>query len=82
MQSIFRVAPTGIGVVKNRVLLYVNPKICEMIGYSQEELIGKSARMLYATQEEFEFVGREKYMQIAKHDTGSVETVWQKKMDL
>ena len=79
MQSIFRVAPTGIGVVKNRVLLYVNPKICEMIGYSQEELIGKSARMLYATQEEFEFVGREKYMQIAKHDTGSVETVWQKK---
>jgi PAS domain S-box-containing protein len=79
MQSIFRVAPTGIGVVKDRVLLYVNPKICEMVGYTQEELIGQSARMLYPTQEEFEFVGREKYRQIAEHDSGSVETLWQRK---
>jgi PAS domain S-box-containing protein len=79
MQSIFRVAPTGIGVVKDRVLLYVNPKISEMIGYSQEELIGQSARILYPSHEEFDFVGREKYRQIADHDTGSVETVWQRK---
>jgi PAS domain S-box-containing protein len=79
MQSIFRVAPTGIGVVKDRVLLYVNPKISEMVGYTQEELIGQSARMLYPNQEEYDFVGREKYRQIAENDTGSVETIWQRK---
>jgi PAS domain S-box-containing protein len=79
MQSIFRVAPTGIGLVKDRVLFYVNPKICEMVGYQQSELIGQSARILYPTQEEFEFVGREKYRQIAEHDSGRVETVWQRK---
>ncbi len=79
MQSIFRVAPTGIGVVKDRVLVYVNPKICEMVGYDKDELIGQSARMLYPSQEEFEYVGKEKYRQIAEHDTGQVETIWKKK---
>jgi PAS domain S-box-containing protein len=79
MRSIFRVAPTGIGVVRDRVLLEVNPRICELTGYSQDELVGKSARVLYPTQEEFEFVGREKYEQIAQKGSGMVETRWQKK---
>ena len=32
LSSIFRAAPTGIGVVCNRVLTLVNSRICEMIG--------------------------------------------------
>ena len=79
MHSIFRVAPTGIGVVKDRVMLEVNPQFCEMVGFSKEELIGKNARMLYPTQEEFEKVGKEKYRQIADSGTGIVETRLQKK---
>ena len=79
MQSIFRVAPTGIGVVKERILLDVNSRICEMTGYSKEELVGKSARIFYPTQEDFEYVGTEKYRQIAEKGTGVVETCWMKK---
>lgn len=79
MRSIFRVAPTGIGVVRDRVLLEVNPRVCEMTGYAQEELIGQSASLLYPTQEEFEFVGKEKYWQIAQKGSGVVETRWQRK---
>ncbi len=79
MHSIFRVAPTGIGVVRDRVLSEVNPLICEMTGYSKEELTGQSARVLYQTQEEFEWVGCEKYKQIAEKGSGVVETKWQKK---
>lgn len=79
MRSIFRVAPTGIGVVKDRVLHEVNPRICELTGYVKEELIGKSSRVLYPTQEEFEYVGKEKYCQISERETGIVETQWQKK---
>jgi PAS domain S-box-containing protein len=79
MLSIFRVAPTGIGVVSNRVLTEVNPLISEMTGYTKEELTGQSARILYPTQEEFEWVGREKYKQIAEKGSGTVETHWQKK---
>jgi PAS domain S-box-containing protein len=81
MQSIFRVAPTGIGVVKDRILLDVNPRICEMTGYSKKELLGKSARIFYPTQEDFEYVGMEKYRQIAEKGTGVVETRWMKKME-
>jgi len=79
LRSIFRVAPTGIGIVKDRVILEVNPCICEMTGYSREELVGQSARLLYPTQEDFEFVGAEKYRQIAQHGSGAVETRWQHK---
>jgi PAS domain S-box-containing protein len=73
------VAPIGIGVVHNRVLSQVNERICDMLGYSAEELEGRSARLLYPSDEEFEFVGREKYLQIKERGTGSVETRWQRK---
>jgi PAS domain S-box-containing protein len=79
LQSIFRVASTGIGVVRDRILLEVNAPVCEMTGRTREELIGKSARVFYPTREEFEYVGREKYRQIAEKGTGTVETRWMKK---
>ena len=79
MRSIYRVAPTGIGLVVNRVLKDVNPRVCEMTGYTRETLLEKNARILYPSQEEYEFIGEEKYKQIRKTGTGKVETVWQKK---
>jgi PAS domain S-box-containing protein len=79
LHSIFRVAPTGIGVVKQRVLVDVNRRICEMTGYHTDELIGRNARMLYPSRADYEFVGDEKYRQIAVSGTGMVETRWQRK---
>ena len=79
ISSIFRSAPIGIGSVVNRILSKVNDRLCEMTGYDESEMIGQSARMLYPSDKEFEFVGREKYAQIADHATGTVETRWQKK---
>ena len=75
MKSIFLAAPIGIGVVSGRTLLDVNDRLCELVGYSRDELIGKNARILYPTEEEYEYVGKEKYLQqIEKQGTGSVET--------
>ncbi|MCJ7546796.1 MAG: PAS domain S-box protein [Deltaproteobacteria bacterium] len=79
MKSIFRAAPIGIGVVANRVLMDINTRICEMTGYSREELVGSSARIVYPTQADFDYVGTEKYRQIAEKGTGAVETRWMKK---
>jgi PAS domain S-box-containing protein len=79
LASIFRAAPTGIGLVSNRILMAVNARICEMTGYSEEELVGRSARILYPSDGDFEYVGTEKYRQIRESGTGSVETRWQRK---
>jgi len=79
LDSIFRAAPTGIGVVADRVILEANDHLCEMTGYSVEELKGKSARILYSTDEDYNFVGTEKYRQIRETGTGCVETRWRRK---
>jgi PAS domain S-box-containing protein len=79
LSSIYRAAPTGIGVVSNRTLLTVNDRICEMTGYNRESLIGKSARILYPDDADFDYVGREKYRQISESGTGTVETHWQRR---
>jgi PAS domain S-box-containing protein len=76
LNSIFKAAPVGIGMTSNRVLLEVNDTMCKMLGYNCNELIGNSALMLYPTKEEYEFVGNEKYEQIKKYGTGTVETKW------
>lgn len=79
LTGLVRAAPTGIGMVKNRILVDINERICQMVGYAKTELVGQSARILYPTQEDFEYVGREKYAQIRDRGVGAVETRWQKK---
>ena len=77
IKSIYRSAPVGIGMVKDRTLVTVNDRIMEITGRTREDLEGKPARTLYPTDEDSEYVGREKYAQIKKHGTGTVETRWQ-----
>jgi PAS domain S-box-containing protein len=79
LRSIFMASPVGIGVVVNRVFQEVNDRLCQMTGYSAGELVGKSARMLYLSDQAFDTVGTEKYNQMRQSGTGSVETRWVKK---
>jgi PAS domain S-box-containing protein len=50
-----------------------------MVGYSSDELVGQSARILYPSEEEFNRVGEEKYAQIREQGAGTVETRWKRK---
>lgn len=78
LRSIFCASPVGIGLVSSpgRILLKVNERLCQMLGYEKEELVGKSARILYETDDEFEHVGRKKYECIRERGIGTVETRW------
>jgi len=79
LRSVFRAAPTGIGVVSDRVIITASDRLCAMTDYTSKELIGKSSRMLYPTYEEYEFVGKETFRQIREQGVGVVETRWQRK---
>jgi PAS domain S-box-containing protein len=79
LASIFRAAPIGIGVVRDRIFVETNDRLCALTGYDREELINHSARMLYADDHEFERVGREKYAQIRMMGTGSIDCQWRRK---
>ncbi|NPV59992.1 MAG: PAS domain S-box protein [Actinobacteria bacterium] len=77
LESLMRAAPLAIGLVSaDRVLLEVNDYLCRMLGYSREELVGRSALVLYPSRDDFDFVGREKYVRIEERGVGSVETRW------
>jgi len=79
MDSIYRAAPTGIGLVTNRVIKDVNQRVCDMTGYTREELVEKNTQILHPSRDEYEYVGKEKYKQIESFGSGEVETLWQKK---
>lgn len=82
-ESLFRSAPIGMGLLDysrgQRIITYVNDRLCEMLGYSPDEIIGHSAKFIYPTQEEFERVGRIKYPLIEKSGIGTLETQWKTK---
>jgi PAS domain S-box-containing protein len=76
LQSIFSVAPVGIGLVVNRIIIEVNDFFCTLTGYSRSELVGKSFGIMYPSSEEFETISKEKERQISEKGTGTVETLF------
>ena len=79
LQSILRAAPIGIGLNTDRTMLLVNEWLCKMTGYTVEELVGETTRLLYATEEEWDRVGLVLVPQLERGDSGSIETQWRRK---
>lgn len=79
LATIFRAAPSAIGLLYNRIFQRVNSQMLEMTGYTEGELLGQSARMLYETEEEFRRVGEVKYATIRLTGLGEVDTRWRRK---
>ena len=74
LKSIFKSAPIGIGLVTNRIIGWTNDQFRQMVGYSQDELKGKNARILYESDDEYERIGFEMNSQIQKFGTGTVDS--------
>jgi len=59
LSNILAESPIGIGVVEDRKLSWTNESMMKMFGVENEEdYIGQSARILYASEEEYERVGQ------------------------
>lgn len=79
LDGILRTAPIGIAVVVDRALTEVNETFCRMLGYTSQELIGNCSRMFYASQEDFDYVGREGYRDLSQGNINTIETQWRNK---
>lgn len=74
LRSIVQAIPTAIGHTRNQTMHIVNNRFCELSGYRHDELVGKSVRFLYPSEEEFNRVIEEKHRQIAEKGSGVIES--------
>ncbi|WOB06382.1 LuxR C-terminal-related transcriptional regulator [Piscinibacter gummiphilus] len=57
-RTAFDLAPVGLVLSRNRLMLDCNRQLLEMFGASKEQLIGQSFEILYPTHDEFERTGQ------------------------
>jgi PAS domain S-box-containing protein len=53
----FELAPLGMALSRQRVMVDCNQALCEMFGASREQLLGQSFQILYPSADEYERIG-------------------------
>ncbi len=56
-QQAFDLAPVGLVLSRQRVIVDCNQRVCEMFGAQREQLLGQSFQILYPSADEFERTG-------------------------
>ena len=75
---IFHTVGIGIILLKNRVILELNDKLCSIFGYEYNELLNKSTRNFYRNEDEFNII-REEYELLKEGKIASWEQIFVKK---
>lgn len=73
LRAIIYATPIGIGMVKDRVLLWANQPFFDVFGYTEKELINKNLSVLYRTSHEAEIAGKKLYSQVNEFGLGTSE---------
>ena len=67
--SIMSAIPHAVIGVRNRKIIFANESVESVFGWKADELIGKSTRELYRTDEDYEEIGRLFYPELQKQRT-------------
>jgi len=76
LQAILAASPVGIFLAHNRILGWTNQAMNRIWGYEDGSLLGKSTRILYPDDDEYERVGRIFYAEIENRGIARIETRW------
>ncbi len=80
LQKFFNNKASGILIVnKNREIMEVNPKFCELWGYEKEEIIGDNAVVLHVAQETYKKFGLIAFTQVQENKSLEIEYQFRKK---
>jgi len=72
--SLFNAAPAGIAMLEKRVFGKINTVMLKTFGYAEDEMLGKTTRLLYCDDEEYARVGRELYGALRESRSAVIET--------
>ena len=67
---------TGVGIMvvdKDRVLIEVNPKFCEMLGFTKEELLGKNAEIIHLSTDMYKEFGEKAFNLVRNNKTVNLD---------
>lgn len=79
LAGLFKIAPIGIAMAVDRVLIEVNDTLCRLTGYSRAELVGRDTRFLYSDQGEYERAALFKYRNDGPEYGNEVDVRWVRK---
>ena len=72
-QAILETLPTGLAIVRDRVIEQCNPSLEQMFGHPPGTLIGRNVQCLYEGENEYDRYGRMIYDEIKRHNRFSGE---------
>ena len=78
LQSILKAVPVGIAFGRERTLQWSNEYYRRMTGYGEDDVSGRTARLLYESEEEFQRVGKALYGSTGKDGIGEAQTRWKR----
>ena len=71
--SILSAIPHAVMGLRGRIIIFANESVRNVFGWSAEELIGSSTRVLYRSDEDYEEIGKYLYPILAAERTHSME---------
>jgi len=84
INSIIEAVPAAIGLISDRIILFVNKYACLMSGYDYDEIVGQDTKILYPTESEYLRVSKLIYETNGSKDGDdssikNIVTVWKMK---
>lgn len=80
LQSILSCSPLGIALVEDRTIRWTNEAMAEIFGYeSLEEFMDRSAKVVYASEEEYERVGKIIYDKLKEGKSVGIDARFKRK---
>jgi len=74
LRSFFGITPVGLSILKDNIFQSINKTWCNITGYSESDIIGKTPRMLFENEAEYERVKREVSSRLVERGVASIQT--------
>jgi two-component system sensor histidine kinase/response regulator len=80
LKSILSASPLGIGRAQDRKIVWLNKAFIEMFGFEDElDYLGKSTKIIYASKQEYERVGKILYSKLKRGEPAHVDAKFRRK---